>query len=403
MALNIGRKGRLYVVKEAGTAGGNGAGYGQVQDGSSASNTLSAAARGIRHTDYKASFDPFNRVNSPEKKTSPGQVLIFDRRTTAGLGSLAALVRPSGVINTVGEADPVFEAAFGAKRNVTLSTTVASAGTTTGATLTSGAGLAINDAVLITCPDGKKRARILLTVAGAVVTWAPALPTGQQPANGAAVKAGLCYQLTTDLSISLAFLHCFSGFRRELRGAGIEKLSLMLDANLEPSFTASGPAADHKSDAGAVADPTAFTQVGGNPPSGIVGDTLIGNNAYLMKKAQIDLANNLTVRNTEYGANSDTGVASELYRDGRRVIGVSLDAFVESAATLYDLAKAGTTASFFNQTGRTEGNIIVVYCPKVNWDVADTDEPEGPAGWGFKGVGLESADAANDELFLAFL
>src|SRR5262245_10308207 len=125
MSLNIGRKGRLYVVEEAGTGGGNGAGYGQVQDGTNGSNTLSAAARGIRHTDFKATYDPFNRVNSPEKKTSPGQVVVFDRRVTAGLGSLAALLRPSGTLNTVPEGDPVFKAAFGSKTNITLSTTIA--------------------------------------------------------------------------------------------------------------------------------------------------------------------------------------------------------------------------------------------------------------------------------------
>jgi len=403
MSLQIGRKGRLYVVKEAGTAGGNGAGYGQVQDGANGSNTLSAAARGMRHTDVKFSYDPFNRVNSPEKKTSPGQVLTFDRRVTAGLGSLAGLVRPSGTLNTVGESDPIFEAAFGSKRNTTLSTTVASGGAVSGATLTSAGTLAVNDPVLITCPDGKKRVRFLTSVAGAVVAWAPNLPTGQQPANGAAVKGGLVYQLTTDLAVSLALLHCFPNFRRELRGVGVDKFTLMLDANLEPTFTASGPAADEKTDAAAVADPTSFTQVGGNPPSGLVGDTLIGNTAYLIKKAQIDLTNGLKVRNDEYGANSDTGIATELFRDGRRPIGLSLDAFAETAATLHDLAKAGTPASFFNQTGRTEGNIVATYTPKVDWKVPDTDEPEGAASWSFKGTALESADGANDEYFLALM
>jgi hypothetical protein len=405
MALNIGRKGRLYVVKEAGSLGGNGAGYGQVQNGASASNTLSAAAKAMRHIDFKAGFDPFNRVNSPEKKTSPGQVAIFDRRVMASLGSLVGLARPSGTINTLPELDPVFEAAFGAKTNVVLSTTIAvgGAGTTTADTLTSGAGLAIGDGLLFVCPDGKKRVRFLVTIntGNGVATWAPALPAALT--DGAAVKACLTYKLTTDLAISLAFLHVFTGFRRELRGAGIDKLALALDANSEPQFTASGPAADHKSDAAAVADPTTFTQVGGNPPSGLVGDTLIGDTSYLIKKAGLDLTNGLKVRNEEYGANADSAIASELYRDGRRAIGVSLDAFVETAATLYDLAKAGTTSSFFSQTGRTEGNIIAVFAPKVNWSgVPDTDEPEGAASWSAKGVGLESVDGANDELIAAF-
>lgn len=398
MALNIGRKGRLYVVKEAGTQGGNGAGYGQLQDGTNGSNTLSAAARAMRHLDFKATFDPFDRQNSQEKKTSPGHVYNFDRRTKAALGSLGALVRPSGVIGTIPESDPVFEAAFGSKTNPALSTTIASAPTTGGATLTSAGTLAKGDAVLLIVA-GKKYVRFLTSVAGAAVTWAPLLPGA--PAGGSAVKSAITYKLTTDLAISLAFLHVLSGFRRELRGAGIDKFSLNFDANSEVQYSASGPAANQLSDAAAVADPGAFTQVGGNPPSGIIGDTLIGDVSYLIKKGGVDLNNGLAVRNEEWGSNADSGIASELYRQGRREISVNLDAYVETAASLYDLSKAGTNASFFNQAGRTEGNIVATYAPIVYWKPADTDSPEGPSNWSFKGMALESADGANDELYFA--
>src|SRR5436309_614250 len=104
MSLNIGRRGRLYGKKESA--------YGTLQ-------TI-LAANALRHIDFQANFDPFNRVNSPEKKGSPGTVNLFDRRTTAGLGSLVALARPSGTLNTVPEADFVYEAGFGSKHNVTL-------------------------------------------------------------------------------------------------------------------------------------------------------------------------------------------------------------------------------------------------------------------------------------------
>ena len=141
MALSIGRKGRVYVVQEAGSLGGNGAGYDQVQDGTSASNILSAAANAVRHEDFKFTFDPFDRVNSTEKKTSPGHVYNFDRRTKANLSSLVALLRPSGVLNTIPESDKVLKAAFGATTSPALSTTIASGPGVGGATLTSGAGL----------------------------------------------------------------------------------------------------------------------------------------------------------------------------------------------------------------------------------------------------------------------
>jgi hypothetical protein len=407
MALSIGRKGRLYLVKEAVT-------YGLLQDGNGGTNTLSAAARAMRHIDFKASYDPFNRVNSAEKKTSPGQVAIFDRRVNAGLGSLVSLIHPSGTLNTLSEDDPVFEAAFGAKTNVTIAATVLtaastpseSAPTTTAFAITDIGALAVNDVVQVSV-GGKLYARFIQVIASAagapakkLITIAPALPAA--PVLGDTVKGGLTYKLSTDLAISLAFLHVFTGFRRELRGVGLDKFAIALDANAEPQFTASGPGSKQFSDAAAVADPTTFTTVGGNPPSGLVGETYIGNIAYLMKKAGLDLTNGLKVRNEEYGANADSAIATEVYRDGRRAVGVSLDAFVETAATLYDLAKAGTTSSFFNQTGRTSGSIIAVFAPKVTWSgVPDTDEPEGAASWSAKGAALESADGANDEVQLA--
>jgi hypothetical protein len=411
MSLKSGRKGRLYIVEEAGTLGGNGAGYGQVQDGASGSNSLSAAARVMRHIDFKATYDPFGRVNSTEKKNSPGQVVDFDRRATASLDTLAGLLRPSGTLGTVPECAPVLKAAFGSVSNVTLATTVMNNGadsevdpTTTAITVDDATGLAAGQFISVVV-SAKKYVRLITAVAagnGAApikrLTIAPALPSA--PAVDAVVKAGITYKLTTDLAISLAALYCLPSWRREVRGIGIDKFSLTLDANSEPSFTASGPAQKELTDAAAVADPTTKTEVGGNPPSGIVGDTLIASTSYLMKKAQFEITNSLKVRNEEYGSNSDTGEASEVFREGRRMIAINLDAFAETPATLHDFAIAGTRKSFFNQTGRTEGNIVVLYLPIVYWKVPDTTAGEGPTDWAFKGEARESADDANDEAYL---
>jgi len=401
MALNIGRKGRLYVVQEAGTLGGNGAGYGQSQTGASGSNTLSAAARAMRHTDFKAVFDPYNRVNSNEKKTSPGRVVDLDRRRTAALSNVAGLLRPSGTVGTRPECDPILLAALGTSTLAALSTTVNdAAATTTSCTFTAVTGLTIGDAIALVA-GGKTYVRFVTNIASLVVSWAPALPVA--PSNSSAVKSGVTYKLTTGLALSLAFLHCLDGFRRELRGAAVDKFAIALDANAEPSFTASGPASDQVSDAAAVADPGTFTQIGGNPPSGLVGETYIGATAYLIKKAGLSISNGLVVRNEEYGANADAGIASEVVRATRRDVALTLEAYTETAATLYDLTKAGTRSSFFNQTGRTLGNIVAVYCPNVYWHPADTDNPETAVSWAFKGEARESADGQNDEVFLGLV
>jgi len=503
MALNIGRQGKLFGIIETG-------GYGTTQ--------AITAANALRHIDFQASYDPFSRVGSEEKKTSPGKVTVFNRRPTAALGSLAGLLRPSGTLNTVPECSPVLEAGFGSKVNVTLATAIgvpvptcallpAEAGlvesgahyykvvfmvgalhslpsahsliittdaghgkvtvtipkgptgttgrqvfrteadadpevaanyklvgaevanntdatfadnfadaslgavapttddTTTLLTATGGyvlaAGtLAVGDAILIT-HGGKKYARFITAIATTNLAWAPPLPAAVVTAS--VIKAGITYKLTTANAVALALFHYLSGYKRELRGVGIDKLALAFDANLEPRFTASGPAQRMLTDAATVAEPGGFTTVGGNPPSGIIGDCYIGSTAYLVKKSDVEIANALKLRNEEYGSAADDGLASELYREGRRGINVSVDAFVETAATLHDLAIAGTQASFFKQTGRTEGNIVACYAPKVDWKVPDMSSGDAAADWAFKGEALESADGMNDELYLALL
>ncbi len=380
MALNIGRQGKLFVKKEA--AYGTNPGF--------------AAGDAVRHIDIGFQFDPFNRVNSNEKKQSPGQVVFFDRKKSAAFEGRKFILRPSGTLNTLPEADEILLCGFGSQSNVTASTTVASGGGVGGATLTSSVGFVVGDAISIVL-NGLKYVRFLLTndTGTGAVTWAPNLPGS--PANGAAVKSGNTYKLTTDLALSLSIGHYLAGMTRELNGVAIDKLSFMFDANEEPMFSASGPAALQITPASA--QPGSFTTVGGNPPSGLVGECLIGNTAYLIKKSQAEITNNVRLRNQEYGVNTTT----EAYRAGRRTNSISLEAFAETEATLYDLAEAGTRASFFKQTGRTEGNIVAIYAQSVDWKVPDQDDPDEEVNWSFKGIAAESADGSNDEIKLAFL
>jgi len=384
MALKLGRKGQVYLVKESA--------YG--------SEECLAAGNAMRHIDIGFGFDPFNRVTSPEKKQSPGAVNRFDRQKTAELSTLVTLLRPSGTLNTLPEIDPVLEAAFGSLTNVTLSTTVEAdpAPATTGATVADAGELAAGDAVLIDI-DGHPSTpfvRVLTDVTGAALTWAPALPSA--PSAGDSIKGGITYKLTTDLAISLCIGHYLTNFRRELLGAGINSLALAFDANEEPRVTASGPASEQLTGT-AQDEPASFTTVGGNPPSGLIGDLLIDDEIYLFKSLDVTIVNALAVRNQEYGVNA----ATEIYRNGRREITVSLEAFAETEATLYDLAEAGTNAVLMKQTGRTEGNIVAIYAPKVEWKVPDTDDPDEEVSWSFSGVALESVDGANDEITLALL
>lgn len=379
MALQISRKGKVFVKAESS--------YGTA--------VVLGATDAVRHLSTKFDYDPTNRVSSPEKKQSPGVVSRFDRRITAGLGSLEALLRPSGTLNTIPEADDVIKAAFGAATNVTLSTTIAAggAGTTTADRLTSVSGLAVGDGILFSHQNGKKYVRVILTIASTDITWAPALPSALD--DGQAAKGCITYKLTTDLAISLAIAHYLPNFSRELRGVGIDQLDIDFDGTEEARFTASGPA--QKQVAAAQSEPVAFTTVGGNPPTGMVGELYIADTAYLHKKLSVSIKNGLKLRNEEAG---NDGLATEVFRAARREITLSLEAFAETEATLYDFAEAGTNKSVFRQNGRTEGNIVALYAPTVEWKVPDTSDGDNEADWSFSGLAMESADSQNDELKL---
>lgn len=358
------------------------------------------ATHAIRHLSASMDYNAVNRALSTEKKLGPGRYAQFDRRATAS-GSLEALLRPSGTINTLPECAPFLKAGFGSVVNTALSTTVASGGVTTGCTLTSGTGATVGASILITCPDGKKRIRRLASVSGADVTWAPALPSGQQPANGAAIKLGTAYLLTSALGISLAMarynweVDFTSGLSEALAGWGIDRLSLNFSNVDEPRFSASGPA---KSKADAAAHPGSFTQVGTNPPSAMTAEALVGTTAMNLVSLAFEITNGLEVRNDELNATS----ATELYRMGRRDISVSLDMACEASlkSAIYDLAMAGTLMPLFKQTGFTEGKIIGIYAPSVDFAAPTVDVPDGEVRWPFRGRCLEATEDGNDELWL---
>jgi hypothetical protein len=380
MSLSIGRKGRVFAKKEAS--------YG-------VSPTL-AAGDAVRHVNIGMSYDPYNRADSPEKKRSPGVAYQFDRRTEAQLTAFEGILRPSGTLNTLPEIDPFLEALFGSVTNVALSTTITTGASTTVLPLTSVTGLVAGGAVIVTIGT-KKYARVITDVTGSDVTVAPALPSA--PADGAAVKSAICYKLTSDLAISLWIAHYLDNFGRIMTGTGIDQGTLTFEGTEEARISCSGPARKQLStgDSDYEAEPGSFTYVGGNPPTGMQGELRIGDTAYLHKSLEISITNALAVRNEEAG---NEGLASEVYRAGRRAIELTLEAFVETPGTLYDLAKAGTETSIFRQNGWTEGNIIAVYMPRAYVKPAEQDDPDEAATWTFSGQALETADDENDELTL---
>ena len=393
MAISVGRRGRVYVKKEST--------YGTFP-------SLSATDA-VRHTNALRTFDPFARVTSPEKKDSPGAVTRFARKKQAALQTLEFLLRPSGTLNTLSEADEVYEAAFGARTNITNSSTIQAAPSPAAGEFTIGtghvatAGYVVGDAVVVNIASlaagQRDHVRFISAISTDQLSVEPDLPA--MPAAGDTVKGCTTYKLTTALAISLAIAKFMPGGEDAwaLRGVPADQFSLSFDESQEIVASLSGPAMDALTtgQSGMPSDPSTFTTVGSHPPSGLLGDLYIDDTAYLFRTAAVTIANAMAVRNSEYGVNA----ASEAYRRGRREVSLSLDAWAETAGTLYNLAELGTNVQLMIQTGKAEGNIAAVYCPVAEMKPPSIDDPDEEVTWSFSGMALESADGQNDEVSLA--
>ena len=382
--LSLGRQGQLYVVAEST--------FGTIP--------TVASTDAFRHINVGFNYDPVGRVPILEKTPGAGNSTTSrgDRRAKADW-QYEGLFRPSGTLNTLPEQDEMLLAGMGAVNNTTLSTTFSGTPTTTTGTVASATGLAAGRAILITCPDGKKRIRFLTAATvGTALVWEPALPTGQQPASGAACKGAITYSLTSALTKTLSLAHYLSftdgtaGLARAIRGAAVDKLMLEFDANAEPRLKASGPAKDQTT---APSKPGAFTTVGGYPPSGISGDLLIGNSALKFLKLGLEVNNAMFMRVEEYGDAS----ATEAFRGGRREVNITLDTYLENNSVLYDQTILGSYLALFFQGGYTEGNCFALRAPNVEFKVPQLDDPDSPVKAPFQGVALELA--GNDEFVLA--
>lgn len=392
MAIPIGRRGQVFIKKESS--------YG-------VDPTL-AASNAMRFHEIGFGWQPYNRVNSPEKKDTPDAYERRDRKQSAALDRFLFSVRPSQALNTLPEHDPIYEAALGAVTNRTNSSTVQASPSPTVNTFTIGtgdvatAGYVVGDAVLVAVTGQTGPfVRWISAIDADQLTVEPDLPAA--PSSGDAVKGCITYKLTTALAVSLYGLHNLAeaGVQdRCLEGFGIDRFRLVLDQNDEPMVTASGPAKRQittgHGDFPSI--PSSQTFVGtGAPPSGLIGECWVSNTVYKFKHAEIELVNGIKARNSEYGENTPT----EIYRADDRVITVNLDSWAETQATLYDLTEAGTMPQLLIQTGRTEGNIVAAYLPRVDFAVPGQDDPRSEVSWAFAGVGTESSLDAGDALSIA--
>lgn len=374
----IGRIGRLYVAQESA--------YGTAA-------TL-VAGDAVRHLGLKFSYNPRNRVNSPERIVHPSLITRFTRRKTADW-MVSGIFYPSGTINTLPDHDPIIQAAFGARTNVTLATTVSATPTptTTVFTVASVTGLAVGDAVLVNATTGGRQVRFITAINTLALTVAPALSAA--PASGDSVKGCITYKLATALlsTASLNLAHYLTSHSFEVKGGAPESFKIMLDANDEIRWEASGQAKERVRNA--QTDPSTFTTAGTTPPSGLTGYLRIGATAEEFLKTEFEIKNGIELDNVAFG----TADAQAMYRARKREVTASLDTMHSSDVTILDAAENTTDSVALVQCGLTEGSIVALYAPALEFDVPEDQDNEEARQHSYKGVC--KGTTGNDELYLA--
>jgi hypothetical protein len=376
MAYQIGRFGRIFAAKQT-TFG--------------VAPTL-AATDAIRHITAQLNVSN-NRIESAERNLHPSVLNKWVRRKTATF-SVGGIFYPSGTIAVLPDHTDFLECGLGAVANPTpLATTIASGPTTTGATLASGAGLAVGQGILINVTTGSpvtgRVVRVLASVAGAVVTWSPALSLA--PAVGDSVKSCITYSPTTAIPNALTIAHYLTDISKEGTGAVIEQLTIGFDANDEVRWSASGPMKDRLT--AAQAQPGAFTTVGTTPPSGLVGGLRINTVAVEFLKLDITIANTMEMDNFQFGTSSAVGY----FRKNKRKVMATITAILSDNTTLMAAAENATDNNvLLAQCGQTEGNIIAVYGPNLDFDVPDM--PDGEETLELSFTGQMKGVAGNDEV-----
>jgi hypothetical protein len=389
----LGRTGQLYIGEEA----------------SYATAPTLTAAMAFRHLSQKLSFDPRQLFKSPERHTDPSQRVLYNRRQKASF-DIKGQMYPSGTLNTLPEADLVLKNAIGnAASNITLSTTVSSGATASGAVVASATGLAARQPIQITMLGGANPGVYVrwLTAAyagGTTLTWEPPLPSTCAVSD--TVKGTAGYAPGTAIPKSLDIAHypqapSVGTPAREMLGCVIDKLSLTFDGNLEPAMQFSGPAqglSGASPNWSAQAQPGGFTTVGAESglPSGLTGYFQLGSTLYQIEKMQIDIANAMDLQNTALGTNK----ATAYFRKNKRIVTVKIDAKVSDDLTLWTPAGAASSNQCMIQIGTTSAKIWGVFIPALiltdQPDIPDNDETNQ---WSFTGEAM--ATSGNDEIYVA--
>jgi hypothetical protein len=356
-----------------------------------------AGSDGVRHLELSIESKK-NREPSPEKRGTPDVSQMLPRRQSTNWDLSSIMWEPSGTIGTISNVGKLLTGGFGSSHTANLVTTIASGASATGATLTSGTGLAVGDIVVVTMPAGHREITRLKTVAGAVVTW-DALSVS--PSVSAAVISGLTYLLTNNITHSFAIYKYYNAgnFKQAAYGSVVNRIQARFHGMGEVMLGLNGPSANYADTTfGTVqAKPGTHVTVGA-PASGLVGNFYVDGNSFLVISAEATIENNIELRNKELGTAFATGIAG---RADLRVVRVQVTFYMEDTR-LFTMGNAASTTGVLRcVVGDTNGSIVGMVCPKVEFERPAIGNEIGPKEVTIEGMAL--ATSGNDQVFFGEL
>lgn len=357
-----------------------------------------SATDAIRHLQLTLSGKN-NREASPEKRGTPDRAQSLPRRKTAQWNLSDVMWEPSGTLGTVSNVAKFLKAGFGSIHTLSLATTVASSPLATGATLTSGTGLAVGDVIAVEVGGtGLFQATRLKTVSGADVTWDTLTDA---PDAAAVVLCGSTFKLANSVTESFGVYkyHNAGSFKQAVYGAVVDQIQVMFDGTKEVSLSIQGPAAAYGDSAGGYAvqsKPASHTTVG-SPVGGMVGLFSVNGAAFPVIMAKATMNNQIALRNKELGTSVASGIGG---RNNMRDVAVEVTFYLENTA-LIGLAHSLVKGCLQCIVGNASGSMVAMVVPSVEFEVPDIGGDVGLKEVTISGVAY--ATNGNDQIYLAEL
>lgn len=338
-----------------------------------------------------------NRVPSKSKRGTPDVVDSLPRMQTSGF-TLGAEWRPSGTIGVASDAGPLLKAFFGTQTTsgsgsgVATTVSASPSPSATGCTVASATGMAVGDLIYVTVGSRREATRIK-TINTNALTF-DELSTA--PSSGAAVVDSVTYKLTTAVPGSVCAANFVGGKQEVITGAQPESLEISFGKQDEITITVNGQSARYRGDSESTAltDPATTTTVG-SPINGIVGAATVNGAEFKVTGLKVSLQNAIKLRDQDIG----DAYASEAYRADFRTGTIEVTFYLDDD-TILELGELHTKVPFSLAIGSTNGAMLGVVCPQVEFSRTPLPSGQSDAPMVTVRGDLYASSTGNDSIFI---